>query len=192
MIYRYIISAIIIIFSLFFIYHSPEKITKQISTPKFVVSNINENYTSSKITKDQLNEILSKLKAEKGVIIEELKIKNNYDFISNKNYSIYIKREIPENTKTMQDYEKYNYKVFNFLEIDMDKIWKNSGYLQTNFFQFSGVIVKNKQKRAYIYFKNNLKEIKEGMNLGDYHILKIYNDGVLLYNKHEKRFEVLR
>lgn len=193
MIYRYLISFIIIFISIFLVIQKPEKNVKNFILPKFSVSQISDNYVNQRVSFNDLNDILSQLKAEKGVLIEHFKVDSNYNFLDNKNYSVYIKRDIPQNIKYIKDYEKINYKSFDFLDIDMDKIWKNSINIQnSNLFEFSGVIRKNNEKRAYIYFKGLLKEVKENSNLGDFRILKIYDNGILLFNEYEKRFEVLR
>lgn len=193
MIYRYIISIIIIAFSIILMKYDMGNNLQKIITPKYIASNLESVYTDNNISKDELNEIISKLKAEKGVYIEEFRLKSNYDFITNKSYSLYLKRDIPENIKMMIDYEKYNYRVFDFLEIELKKLWEKSNNAPNpDIFEFSGVIIKNNQKKAYIYFKGNLKEITEGLTLGDYTVLKIFNDGVLLYDNYEKNFEVLR
>ncbi|GAB6189166.1 hypothetical protein JCM30566_09050 [Marinitoga arctica] len=193
MIFRYIISIILITISLIVLNYKIENKTDDLLVPKYIISNLESVYTNNNISIEELNNIISKLKAEKGVLIEEFKLKSNYDFISNKNYSIYIKRDIPENTKIISDYEKYNYNIFNFLEIDLKKYWEKSlDAPKPDLFEFSGVIIKNNKKKAYIYFKGILKEIIEGSNLGDYKVLKIFSNGVLLYNNYEKRFEVLR
>ena len=193
MIYRYIISIIIIAFSIILMKYDPGNNLQKIITPKYIASNLESVYTDNNISKDELNEIISKLKAEKGVYIEEFRLKSNYDFITNKSYSLYLKRDIPENIKMMIDYEKYNYRVFDFLEIELKKLWEKSDNAPNpDIFEFSGVIIKNNQKKAYIYFKGKLKEITEGLTLGDYTVLKIFNDGVLLYDNYEKNFEVLR
>ncbi|WGS66011.1 hypothetical protein [Marinitoga aeolica] len=193
MIYRFLISIMAIIFSIFLINSIPEDNSNKIIIPKYTISDVNNNYVNTAISAKELNEILSKLKSEKGVLIEHFKLKSNYDFFSNKSYSLYIKRAIPENTKLSKNYKKYDYKIFGFLNIDMNKLWENTLNMHNpEFFEFSGVIMKNSQKKAYIYFNGLLKEVSEGQKIGDYNVLKIFNDGILLYNEYEKRFEVLR
>ncbi|WP_129408502.1 hypothetical protein [Marinitoga lauensis] len=193
MIYRFLFSIVAIIFSIFLINLIPEDNFNNILIPKFIISDIESNYVNTAISKEELNNILSKLKGEKGVLIEKFRLKSNYDFFSNKSYSLYIKRDIPENTKLNVGYKNSDYKIFDFLNIDMEKLWKNSLNMHNpEFFEFSGVIIKNDQKEAYIYFKELLKKVTEGQKIGDYNVLKIFDDGILLYNEYEKRFEVLR
>ncbi|NUU99606.1 hypothetical protein XO12_05670 [Marinitoga sp. 1154] len=192
MIYRYAISIILIILSIIFLTQKPENKKENIIS-YFSVSDIKEEYVNPEIKSEEINEILSKLKAEKGVIIEKIKIDSNYNFDSNTYYSIYIKRNIPTNTKIIKDYELKKYKIFDFLKIDLEKLWQNaSDAPNPDFFEFSGVIIKENQKKAYIYFNGVLKEINENMQLGNYSVLKIFNNGVLLFDRNKKQFEVLR
>ncbi|KLO24318.1 hypothetical protein X275_00540 [Marinitoga sp. 1197] len=192
MIYRYAISIILIILSIIILTQKPEN-KKENIIPYFSVSDIKEEYINPEIKSEEINEILSKLKAEKGVIIEKIKIDSNYNFDSNTYYSIYIKRNIPTNTKIIKNYELKKYKIFDFLKIDLEKLWQNASDAPSpEFFQFSGVITKENQKKAYIYFNGVLKEINENMQLGNYSVLKIFNNGVLLFDRNKKQFEVLR
>lgn len=193
MIYRYFISIILLIISITLIFNNIDYSDYDLDIPNYVVSDLPEIIIRDNIEMDELNDILSKIKSEKGILIEEFKLLSNFNFDDNKTYSIYIKRHIPQNIVRMENYEKLNYNVFDFLEVDLDKVWKNSEYaIQTDLFKFSGIIMKNNNKKAYVYFKNELIELNEKMKLGNYRVLRIYSNGVLLYNEYMNRFEVLR
>ncbi|MBM7558639.1 hypothetical protein [Marinitoga litoralis] len=193
MIYRYFISIILLIISITLIFNNFDYSDYDLDIPNYVVSDLPEIIIRDNIEMDELNDILSKIKSEKGILIEEFKLVSNFNFDDNKTYSIYIKRHIPQNIVRMENYEKLNYNVFDFLEVDLDKVWKNSEYaIQTDLFKFSGIIMKNNNKKAYVYFKNELIELNEKMKLGNYRVLRIYSNGVLLYNEYMNRFEVLR
>ncbi|KAF2956733.1 hypothetical protein [Marinitoga sp. 38H-ov] len=193
MIYRYILSIMLLILSIILFYNNDDNNYNLLNIPNYVISDLPETIIKDNIKVDEINEILSKIKNEKGVLIQEFRVYSNNNFDNNKTYSIYIKRQIPQNIEKLKNYEKLKYNTFGFIEIDLDKVWENSNYvIQTDLFTFSGIIIRENEKKAYVYFKDELLELSEKMKIGDYIILKIYNNGVLLYNEYMKRFEVLK
>ncbi|APT76220.1 hypothetical protein LN42_07365 [Marinitoga sp. 1137] len=116
--------------------------------------------------------------------------------IFDNSYDIYIERQIPENVKVINiQLEKQNkYKnFFQGIDFDVDELWKEKNFLpESEILKFAGVVENEGNLIGYVYIGNQLIKLKNGEIKNDKRVIKIFKDGILLYDNNKKRFEVLR
>lgn len=162
--------------------------------------NIVHNYNLNDIKKVDLLKYLEEIYDSKNLIYEiKINREDNRVFEFGDNYSLFIysdklSYDIDLTDDLKSKYDNLEYDVFNEIKITKSQLWNNKHFfkiINNNEIFFSGYSVsKDNIKKAFIYFYNELLSLKVGDVFGEFYVLEIFDDGVLLINK-ENQLEVI-